>query len=436
VQLQRKLARALAAPESHRREIFMPVALDPDTDDDALAAAVDRVVARHAMLRSVFAPGDTGFLVGPAPERPRLARQSWPIASGDTAAVAERLDAASRRRPDLWQGPLADFELVTLADGPRLLLVHLDHYVADRYSVDIVLRDIRQAYESVRGGREPAAPSDAATFCDFSAWQWSLLESPAGDALRTFWAGYLAGAAPSVDLAPGTPVRSGYDGESLLQPLTVAQGRLVAAAARARRVTPFTYWLTCLTAVVAARVDVPDLVVNGVAANRHRQRFAETVGYLSHGLLYRQRVDLGATFAGQLGATRATVLTVLRHADLPYAEVIRGTWPDQYLKPPSIPRLYLDLTAPGPPPRDGQPSEGTPTQSDPGFNVWVQPATDDSVSLLALHDRRLDTPTARGLLRAVAALAVDAARRPDEALRVLVEAAASAEVLEEPVDLG
>ncbi|MFL5539764.1 MAG: condensation domain-containing protein, partial [Longimicrobiaceae bacterium] len=114
-------------------------------DRAALARALERIVARHESLRTVFVRVDgqpeqrvlpveeSGFGVGEHDLRGRP----------HAAAEVERLAAREADAPfDLERGPLVRACLLRLADDDHLLLLTLHHVVADAWSMGVLTREL------------------------------------------------------------------------------------------------------------------------------------------------------------------------------------------------------------------------------------------------------------------------------------------------------
>ncbi|HWH00601.1 MAG TPA: amino acid adenylation domain-containing protein [Pilimelia sp.] len=219
------------------------LALADDVDADALAAALDAVVAWHDALRMRFVRDGDGWRQDNAPTdaRPLLRRGRLPgharpapgaIEAGDGDSVDRttgalpadlraglRAAAAEAHRDtdtdgvDLATGPLLRATLFDRVPGHgRLLHLAVHHLVVDGVSWRVLLSDLAAAYDRVRCGRPVALPAKTTAFRD---WARRLAAHAAAGGFDDELAYWTAGPAE-----PGLPV----DGDG---PNTVGSMRAV-----------------------------------------------------------------------------------------------------------------------------------------------------------------------------------------------------------------
>ncbi|MFJ3998221.1 MupA/Atu3671 family FMN-dependent luciferase-like monooxygenase [Streptomyces parvus] len=133
-------------------------------DVEALRAAVDGLVERHAGLRTVFRGEDEAGVVQVVREGLRI-----PLAVSDARgqdpdeAVAALLSEESHRAYDLAGGPLFTPRLLRLAEDDHVLVLGMHHIVTDAHSAALIAGDLRELYTAARAGRPPVFARPAGT---------------------------------------------------------------------------------------------------------------------------------------------------------------------------------------------------------------------------------------------------------------------------------
>ncbi|HYW08046.1 MAG TPA: amino acid adenylation domain-containing protein, partial [Longimicrobium sp.] len=118
-------------------------------DRDALARALDRVVARHESLRTTFpsVDGEPEQRIAPSEEgRFPLAEHELRGHAVADAALEALLRAEAEAPFDLARGPLVRGTLVRLADDDHVLIVTMHHIVSDAWSVGVLVRELSALY--------------------------------------------------------------------------------------------------------------------------------------------------------------------------------------------------------------------------------------------------------------------------------------------------
>ena len=126
-------------------------------DVEALAAAVNDVVAGHESLRTVF-PETKG-----SPEQRILPRVEVPLHRSTTSAeeLSTRLVAAVSHHFDLAAEIPIRAELLTISPDDHVLLLLVHHIACDGWSCVPLMRDLAEAYGTYPGHHAASRPRPA-----------------------------------------------------------------------------------------------------------------------------------------------------------------------------------------------------------------------------------------------------------------------------------
>jgi hypothetical protein len=163
---------------------------DPSLSIDALRHAIEQVVRRHAILRTVFATGSDGTLLQVVRESPCVPigyRDLRGLAPDEQdravrAGVAEDLDTPFD--PFDPRGSLMRFVIFRREDHVADLLVSAHHAVEDGWGNVHFLNTLFEAYADARDGWPVSAAPLPDTYREFVALEAEILAS---DEARTFW---------------------------------------------------------------------------------------------------------------------------------------------------------------------------------------------------------------------------------------------------------
>lgn len=133
-------------------------------DTARFQSAVDTLVGRHPMLRTVFPAG-----ARPAVQQELPASLRLPVdfeALTDPGQVEERITAERARRFEPWAWPLLRLRVLTVAPDEHVLVVHAHHIIGDGYSAALLVRELTTVYDALSRGEEPAPVPLRSTFRD------------------------------------------------------------------------------------------------------------------------------------------------------------------------------------------------------------------------------------------------------------------------------
>ena len=314
-------------------------------DEEALRGAIERLLARHATLRTSFDLGSYGV-----PLQLIHARVDLPLAVEDLcalpAAEQERRLAAAfaaerRCKFDGSAAPLLRFRVQRLAAEVFQLTWALHHAILDGWSVASMMAELFQLYRRQRRADlpAPALAPPAAAFRDFVALERSALAGEAGDEARRFWARRLAGAphpqlparlpaAPAPE-APETPENArGAPATPPVRDLSVDLGtdrtraltRLAASSGVALRSVLLAAHCRMLATITGEADLVTGLVVNGRPETRDGER---VLGLFLNTLPLRLRVAPGS-WLDLVRRTAEAEREILPYRRFPMAEVRRA----------------------------------------------------------------------------------------------------------------
>lgn len=274
-------------------------------DADRMRDAIERVVERHAALRTVLEP-DKG-------EQRRLERAQPQVlvvrSDSDLARVVAEPFVFSAGPPVRWA-------LVVDSDGVRQLLVCAHHSIVDGRSLAIVVDDLGAFYR----GEPPTAP--AAGFEAFAQRQARQLED--SQRLEAYWLERLVALPPPLDLPTDHPrpaIRS-FRGAAVEAPL---DGEAAAAVRRFcvdRRLTPSVLLLGAYLLLLHRLSAQDDLVVGMPVSGRSAADDEGVVGFCAQMTPVRSIYRPDLPVASWLTELRDLLLADAEHGALPTARIL------------------------------------------------------------------------------------------------------------------
>ena len=343
-------------PDTSAYHVCFGLRLRGRLDRDVLSRAIDEIVARHALLRTVFsAPdGQPVQTVRPAAAVPLPVVDLTGVPEEKKTARFEELARGVTNAPfDLTaQAPLR-VSLFALAPGDHALIVAMHHIASDAWSVTAFLRELGAIYDAFSSGRAHALPPLAVQYVDFASWQREQAGRPELTAQRDYWAAHLDGA-PTLNLPSDFPrpafqtFRGGRTTFAISRRLTDALDGL----ARQERGTLFMALLAGFYALLQRYSGQTDLVVGTAIAGRSRPEAEPLIGPFINTLALRTDASGDPTFRTLLGRARETALGAYANQDLPFEKVVDALKLDRVLNRNPLFQVMLALQNVPAPPRE------------------------------------------------------------------------------------
>ncbi|NSC20094.1 amino acid adenylation domain-containing protein [Streptomyces albus subsp. chlorinus] len=288
----------------------VPVTLDlpAGTEPGRLAAALQRLAARHDALRTRFVAED--------------------------GEIRQRVEPAVRvpvRIDDRPPGPLRDFvRPFDLAEAPLwraeihrtaarvTLRLDLHHIVVDGYSLAPLFADLAALY----AGAEPGPPP--LQYRDYAHWLAGERGAALREAQRPYWEQVFATPPDPADLptdAPRPPLRA-LDGAVVTRDLGQARTARLREAARGHGATLFAVLSSAYSLLLAALKGSGDVTVGVPVSGRTVPGLEGTVGMCANTVCLRSAVEPALDYGTFLRRTAEAAEGAFAHQDFPFEDLV------------------------------------------------------------------------------------------------------------------
>lgn len=305
-------------------------------DGDALRAAVDDVVARHEVLRTVL-PDIDG-----EPQQvildPGQCQVRWSVQDVTEGGLPRALETAAAHKFQLESELPLRVTLFRTAPDRHVLLMLLHHVAGDEWSLQPLVEDLGTAYSARRDGAPPRWTPLPVQYADYVLWQRDLLGDAADpDSMfarqLVYWRGTLAGLPHELTLPYDRSRPEVATGRGGSVPLALGQElvRAIATLASDCRATPFMVLHAGVAALLSRLGAGTDIVLGAPIAGRTDENLEDLVGCFVNTLVLRVDTSGNPTFRALIERTRAVDLAAYAHQDAPFEAVVEA------LNPPRIP---------------------------------------------------------------------------------------------------
>nr|URG41757.1 Pep28 [Streptomyces sp. NAK02211] len=336
----------------------MPIAvrLTGDLDRDALAAAVQDVIARHEVLRTRYPDLDgTPYQDTVPPEQARIELKATGTTEGELAA---HLAGACGHVFDLARELPLRAHLFALSPHEHVLALVLHHIAGDGWSMGPLTRDLTDAYAARLDGRRPRWAPLPVQYADYALWQRELLgREDDADSLVSeqiaFWRRTLADLPEDLRL-PGSRPRgtSGdYHGATLSFRIDQPTHRRLADLAAATGTSLYMVGQAGLAALLTRLGCGTDIPVGTPVAGRTDTALDDLIGDFLNTLVLRTDTSGNPTWHELLDRISETNLSAYAHQDVPIERLVELLNPDRSAGRMPLFQVLLSLHAAPPEPQ-------------------------------------------------------------------------------------
>lgn len=424
-------------PFGDRYVIVTALRIIGPVDLAVLQGALDDVVARHELLRTVVVRDahPPYQMVHPPCQVPLEVRDLPPVTGKSKDLLLWELfteaeaGTLSTREVPLLRALLGRFDE---RDSALYLTVH--HSVSDGWSVGVIMHDLGAFYEARVSGSAPKLP-EMRQYREYVEWQRASATSTDDGGALSYWAAKLDGAREFVmPTDHGHPER--YSRPYAMHVFSIDADTMAGAKAlaNAARGTWFMVMLSAIYILANRITGTTDVTVQAVTSGRNELAFHNTTGLFLNVLPFRTEIADCTSFRDVVLKTRETFIDAMVN-ELP-AGLLEQRFPD-YVRSREdrrMAQLLISDTSPqedetslpiaegttGLPPRQLQDAETADLPG--GGTVWYLALMPDGAlhGLVQINPDEFEASTAEGWTTGLKQILANAGRDPDQDWRQLL----------------
>ncbi|WP_045757272.1 non-ribosomal peptide synthetase, partial [Xanthomonas albilineans] len=304
-------------------------------DTQALQRALNRIVARHASLRTTFVQVDGQTLQQIAAENNGFQLIAHDLRDvPDREAKLKRLLAEEAQAPfSLEHGPLIRGVLVQLAHDEYVLFVTMHHIVSDGWSMGILINELSMLYRAFANGEADPLPPLPIQYADYASWQRQWLEGDVLQQQATYWCETLSGAPVLLELPTDRPrpARQEHAGATLEVVVGPQHAQALKALSQRHGLTLYMTLLASWALLLSRLSGQDDVVIGSPVANRGRSETEGLIGFFVNTLALRVELSGSPTLAQLLASVKERALQAQAHQDIPFEQVVELVQPPRSL---------------------------------------------------------------------------------------------------------
>jgi hypothetical protein len=350
-------------------------------DLDAFRRAVNLVVGRHTVLRTLIGTSETGEPLS------RLVSE-WDaveVVAAECEPEALRLAEESAKKPFDISRDLMLRALVVLFGEDEFILAFTTHHVAwDGVSKAVFFRELGVLYDAIATGQEPVLLEPVIQYADYALWQQKTFAGARRDKEIAYWKNQLAGAPAYLDIPLDKPRPAVQRFRGAKIPFTLPMELLAGALtlSRAERTTLYTTMLAAYNVFLLAFTGQEDILVATPFAGRDEPETQGLIGFFINTVVVRIRLNTGLTFLDVIRRARESVLGAQDHQLTPMDELMEVLQFPRDLSRMPIAQVNFRLQG-----------DKVPTLNVRGVNLLMLPLIDTSISKF---DMALEVASAPG----------------------------------------
>jgi len=317
-------------PESSAYNLVFAAKVAATVTEEMLRQAVEGIVVRHEVLRTTFETVD-GRPLQCVAEEVDVSVPTLDAAGDSDEQLIERArqlgSAPFRLKSEL------PFRATVLrrGNGDRVLVMACHHIVADMWSLDVLVQQLRESLAEQLAGTPTHGEPLATSYAEFVRWESQFVGSDEEERLWGYWSEQLRGSLPQLNLPTDRPrpqqqTSAGQTHEWQLSDGTVERLKQLS---RDENSTLFATMLALYKTLLHRQTQQEDLIVGTTVALRNQAEFEKLFGFLVNAVPIRTQPVGKKDFRSFLGEVRESMRGALSHQEYPFQRLVERLQPER-----------------------------------------------------------------------------------------------------------
>jgi amino acid adenylation domain-containing protein len=305
-------------------------------DERALAESLNRIVERHAVLRTTFVLGENEPVQVIAPHlRMDLGTAQVEGRSPEAreAALLALLNSEARTPFDFVKGPLIRARLFRLSETSHVFFLVIHHIVFDGWSFDIFMAELFKLYHVFISGASDPLPDNSIQYADYCFWQRRILPESRLQQQLNYWKNRLEHRSwrLNMPLDRDRPALQTFTGAQAGVDLPEDLVERAREMAHAQNASFYMLLLGVFNILLYRFTGQADLCVGAPLAGRVRKETESLVGFFVQTVVLSCDLAAELSFRELLDRIRECVLEAQAHQDVPFERVVQALAPERDL---------------------------------------------------------------------------------------------------------
>lgn len=304
------------------------IKLDNIDNPAFLQKAIESVIDRHEILRTVFRQDENGEIKQIIQNRNEsgfaIEHKDFRADPDSDLKIEAFIANDSLKAFDLANGPLLRVFLLQRANNSYVFYYILHHIITDGWSNEVLEREVLSFYEANLKGISPSLPQLYLQYKDYATWEQEQLASEGMKAHKEYWLENLSGELPVLNL-PGNKTRpkvKTYNGRSLTTYISSQEVIALRKLVQPEGGSLFMGFLAVLKILLYKYTNEKDIVVGTVIAGREEQALQDQIGYYVKLLSLRNQLQENDSFLTFFRRLKENTLLGYKHQNYPFDQLV------------------------------------------------------------------------------------------------------------------
>lgn len=293
----------------------MIVRLEGPVDEKRLEMCIQKLIQKHASLRTYFTVTDSGEVVQRIKDTVSF---TLPVQKTKKRSISSLFQDFIKPFA-LEKAPLMHVAFFSSTKNTSYLFLDLHHSIVDGSSVSLLLEELSKLYNGL------TLEESAIDYPDFAVWEDACLQNNSFAESKEFWQNELTGELPLLAL-PTTyqrPETRDFKGNHYLSTIEKTKAQKIKILAGQLHTTPYIILLACYYILLYKYSGQEDIIVASPVSGRYREELKNMVGMFVNSIPIRETISGKMTIQDFILHLSNHFLDCIDHQEYPFDEMVK-----------------------------------------------------------------------------------------------------------------
>ncbi|GAA0710917.1 hypothetical protein GCM10009430_00020 [Aquimarina litoralis] len=304
------------------------VHLDGTYHIDYFKRAINFVIDRHEILRTVFYKGDNGETRQWIKCREELGFYVDYVDfrnNEDAESLAKKyIFQEALKQFDLVKGPLIRASILQLQDDKYIFYYNMHHIISDGWSVQVLAKDVLTSYEAYIKDEEPLLPRLRIQYKDYAVWHLGQSKKKSFQKNKDYWLEQLQGELPVLEFPSNKkrpPIKT-YNGKTITTYISKETSLGLKKYVNEKGGSLFMGILSSLKIMLSRYTGQKDIIVGSPIAAREHVDLTNQIGFYVNTLALRNQIVDGDSFDDVFLRIKKSTLSAYANQQYPFENLV------------------------------------------------------------------------------------------------------------------
>lgn len=297
-------------------------------DIESFKKAIDSVIERHEILRTVFREVENGdirqFIIPHEELNFSIFQEDFSMFSDKVEKAQQYIAKDSVFQFDLENGPLLRAAIIKLSEDTFVFYYNMHHIISDGWSMKVLTNDILDYYEGYCSNILPRLMPLRIQYKDYAVWQLNQLESEKAKKQKEYWLAQFSGEIPVLDLPTQKkrPLLKTNNGRSLKAIISKESTAKLKKFCQENDGSLFMGLLSALNALFFRYTSQNEFILGSPTAGRDHIDLENQIGAYVNMIALKNNVKENDSFTELFATVRENTFKSYKHQQYPFDHLV------------------------------------------------------------------------------------------------------------------